>query len=116
MSNNKDLINFNFVNSLGVPSVIFNTPPTGMSPPVAPWIPGTVPNYNSSWSPAMSSAVAFTPPLDMNAYQSILSPPWSPQSGIYVPSQAMTYQIPQVPPGPPPPVPPRMIPQEPAQN
>lgn len=83
-----------------------------MSPPVAPWIPCTVPNYNPSWTPTMSS-VAFTPPLEMNAYQSILSPPWSPQSGIYMPSaQAMAYQVPQVPP----PVPPRMIPQEPAQN
>lgn len=101
---------------IGVPSVFFNTPPTGMSPPIAPWIPCTVPNYNPSWTPTMSSAVAFTPPLEMNAFQSILSPPWSPQSGIYMPSaQAMAYQMPQVS-SVPPPVPPRMISQEPAQN
>lgn len=83
-----------------------------MSPPMGQWIPGNVPNYSTSWTPAISSAVAFTPPLEMNPYQSILSPPWSPQSGIYVPPppQAMAYQIP-------PPVPPRIIPQDqPAQN
>lgn len=93
---------------LGVPNVFFNTPPTGMSPPVASWIPATVANYNASWTPAIST-VAFTPPLEMNAYQSILSPPWSPQSGIYMPPPpAVAYQVP--------PVQPRLLPQEPAQN
>ncbi|CAL1295030.1 unnamed protein product [Larinioides sclopetarius] len=81
----------------GVPSVYFNTPPTGMSPPVASWIPGTIANYGSTWTPAMSSAVAFTPPLDMNSYQSLLSPPWSPQSGLYIPQPptAVAYQVQQ---------------------
>ncbi|XP_055941406.1 putative bifunctional UDP-N-acetylglucosamine transferase and deubiquitinase ALG13 isoform X2 [Argiope bruennichi] len=90
----------------GVPSVYFNTPPTGLSPPpVASWIPATIANYGSTWTPAMSSAVAFTPPLDMNAYQSLMSPPWSPQSGLYLPQPptAVAYQVQQ----------PQMVSQEP---
>ncbi|GFU32801.1 protein O-linked-mannose beta-1,4-N-acetylglucosaminyltransferase 2 [Nephila pilipes] len=99
--------------SSGVPSMYFNTPPTGMSPPqMAPWIPATIANYGSTWTPAMSSAVAFTPPLEMNTYQSLLSPPWSPQSGLYIPSPtAVAYQV-----QPPPPPPPPMIPPEPPQK
>lgn len=98
--------------SPGVPSMYFNTPPTGMSPPqMAPWIPATIANYGSTWTPAMSSAVAFTPPLEMNTYQSLLSPPWSPQSGLYIPPPtAVAYQV--QPPPPPPPV----VPQEPLQK
>ncbi|XP_054719615.1 putative bifunctional UDP-N-acetylglucosamine transferase and deubiquitinase ALG13 [Uloborus diversus] len=92
----------------GVPSVYFNTPPTGMSPPLTSWIP----NYGSNWAQAMpTTTVAFTPPLDINAYQSLMSPPWSPQSGIYMPPPPPTvaYTVP-------PTQPPRFLQQEPAQN
>nr|XP_042907357.1 protein ovarian tumor locus isoform X2 [Parasteatoda tepidariorum] len=75
----------------GVPSVIFNTPPGGISPPLTSWMPATVGNYGPTWTPA---AVAFSPPLDMNAYQSVLSPTWSPSSGIYLPpGSAVAYQV-----------------------
>ncbi|GIX74416.1 putative bifunctional UDP-N-acetylglucosamine transferase and deubiquitinase ALG13 [Caerostris darwini] len=86
----------------GVPSMYFNTPPSGMSPPMTSWIQGSIANYGSTWPPAMSS-VAFTPPLEMNAYQPMLSPPWSPQSGFYIPPPtAVAYQV----------QPPQVVPQE----
>ncbi|GFY46614.1 putative bifunctional UDP-N-acetylglucosamine transferase and deubiquitinase ALG13 [Trichonephila inaurata madagascariensis] len=99
--------------SPGVPSMYFNTPPTGMSPPqMGPWIPATIANYGPTWTPAMSSAVAFTPPLEMSTYPTLVSPPWSPQSGMYIPPPtAVTYQVP--PPPPPPPTPPPVVLQEP---
>ncbi|KAG8197751.1 hypothetical protein JTE90_006797 [Oedothorax gibbosus] len=55
----------------GIPSVYFNTPPGNMTPPpMGSWIPAS---YGSTYPPA----VAFTPPLEMNA--AYLTPPWSPQ-------------------------------------
>ncbi|GFS65300.1 uncharacterized protein TNCV_2451311 [Trichonephila clavipes] len=105
--------------SPGVPSMYFNTPPTGISPPqMGPWIPATIANYGPTWTPAMSSAVAFTPPLEMSTYPTLVSPPWSPQSGIYIPPPtAVTYQVPPPPPPPPtpPPLPPMVL-QEPLQK
>lgn len=95
----------------GIPSVFFNTPPTGMSPPVATWIPATVANYSTSWTPGMTTTVAFSPPVEMNHYHpSLFSPPWNPQSGIYVPPPtAVAYQMPS-------PVQPRLLPPESMQN
>ncbi|XP_035221068.1 uncharacterized protein LOC118194004 isoform X2 [Stegodyphus dumicola] len=68
----QDVMNGSEISS-GVPSVFFNTPPTGMSPPITSWIPSAVPSYGSTWPPTITPTVTFSPPpspLEMNAYQS----------------------------------------------